>query len=477
MEYDCAPAWPGVEPFASPAPLDDRLEPTNSIYAAAAPASAPDIPPFCLTKGTWFDEAIDFRDPEGDAVTKEVLTLIDAFEDRNRKRRQFDERKHYTAVRKILANGFRCHFHRRPHLVSYLRKADGYTVGPAWLSGAAMARTVDLMVASGLLDAHLGQWGETSSTYHIKPKLYGVAQACGITIHSLTHRMPPERLVRLREGNSKTPLIDFEPTDETRDWTTLLSAYNTFLAEQDIALKVTPEEGAEWVGHWNSNRQEGNPFLCHPELFKTDLYRQFNNGSFQEGGRLYGGWWINTPSNLRSRITINGRHIVELDFSGCAIRMLYHQRGIDYKDDPYWLEAVAAYEIDQSLKSGHFRDGIKALTQALINDRSGGRSEQIELPDGVSFRPYFTRSEIRRMIEHKHAPIADTFGTGAGLHLQRKDSDLALSIVTKLMELGIVVLPIHDSFITTKERKEDLLSLMNDEYKSLFGFFPLIKQI
>lgn len=155
--------------------------------------------------------------------------------------------------------------------------------------------------------------------------------------------------------------------------------------------------------------------------------------------------------------------------------MLYHQRGIDYTDDPYYLEEIAAYEDSEGLRSGYFRDGIKAMVQVLINDQNGEQPEQIAPPDYVSFKPAFKRLEVRQMIEKKHALIADAFGTGAGLHLQRKDSDLALSIITELQEKGIVVLPVHESFITDEENKDVLLDSINNNYISIFGYNPIIK--
>ena len=216
------------------------------------------------------------------------------------------------------------------------------------------------------------------------------------------------------------------------------------------------------------------PFY-RPELIQTDLYRSFNNSCFEEGGRLYGGWWIGAPKALRGKITINGQPTVELDFSGCAPRMLYHERGLDYRDDPYRLEVIAAYEQKEGLKADHFREGIKAMMQALINDRDKGKPERIRLPDGLSFRPGFSRPEVRKIIEEKHAPIAGAFGTGAGLRLQRIDSDLALRIVTELREAGIAALPIHDSFIVKSSCGEQLRNKMIESYNRMFGFNPVIK--
>ena len=82
-----------------------------------------------------------------------------------------------------------------------------------------------------------------------------------------------------------------------------------------------------------------------------------------------------------------------------------------------------------------------------------------------------------RVIEEKHKPIIDAFGTGAGLRLQRKDSDLALAIITELREQGIPALPIHDSFIVTIENKDNLMNAMIRKYRSMFRFYPVINNV
>lgn len=437
--------------------------------AASLPTTEP------VVRGTWFDEAIDFRDPEGDAITKQVLALLAASETRRRKRRPADEVNHYTIVRKILANGFRCFHHREPSWVAYFRRAAGYRGAPQWLSGDAMSRTINLMVGVGLLKASLGKRG-TASTYRVTKPLFDIAGQTGITDACLTKRLPVQSLVRLRSSKPEGLSLDFAPTEDTRHWSALLEAYNAFLARQDVRLALTGAEAAAWAKHAEANRDGNEPFVHRPELFRTDLYRVFNNGTFNDGGRLYGGWWIDAPKSLRPKITINGQPTTELDFSGCAIRMLYHERGIEYLDDPYRLDEIAAYEARKGLRTAHFREAVKATTQALINDRSGGEPERISLPNGLSFWPDFTRKQVRQMIEAKHTPIADAFGTGIGLRLQRKDSDLALAIIINLMKQGIVALPIHDSFVAMTENTDLLEKEMINCYRSMFKFDPIINK-
>ena len=79
------------------------------------------------------------------------------------------------------------------------------------------------------------------------------------------------------------------------------------------------------------------------------------------------------------------------------------------------------------------------------------------------------------MLKEKHAPIADKFHSEAGIKLQRRESDIALSIIRNLKEKGIVCLPVHDSFIVDVEREDELRSEMNSVYKLMFGYDPIIK--
>nr|WP_293862215.1 hypothetical protein [Sphingomonas sp. SCN 67-18] len=275
MDLDNCVSWLEAASPASPASHDEipdnrgqanryATAPTSAIAAqpsqilppdplAAGPASGKAATGLELLKGTWFDPALDFRDPEGDALATAVLSLITAIESRRRKPKQADARNRYALVRAILANGFRCHYHRRSNRIAYSRRAEGYPNGPGWLNGRAMAHTIDLLEAARLIKTYPGKRGQ-ASTYHIMPGLYGMAQDCGITQHSLTLCLPRERLVRLREGNSDTSYLTFEPTDDTRRWAEQLQAYNAFVRQQNIALALTEEEEAEWVEHWNAER-------------------------------------------------------------------------------------------------------------------------------------------------------------------------------------------------------------------------------
>lgn len=461
---------------ASPAPMDalqafadfDRLAAADGRHDASSAFPEPQM-------GTWFDEGFDLREPEGSVFTGEVLNQLVAVETRTRKRPDVDQENHETLVRKLLANGLRCfHFHD-PATVAVQRGAGRYKDKPQWLSGLGMARATDLLAKAGLVELNIGRWGVAASTFELTPALLDLALESAVTEHSLTYRLPADRLVRLREGNRDTEQVAFAPTDETQSWTARLEAFNAFLAEQDVGIDLTEVDAARLTARMNEERPKGTMPFSKPELVRKDLYRQFNNGSFGDGGRLYGGWWITCPKDLRPRITINGKPTIELDYSGCMIRMLYHERGLDYQDDPYWLEPLHACERENGLPKGHFREPVKRMMQAVINGEEGNRNERIRMKNGQTFRPYFTRLAVEEILRAKHRPIADAFHTGAGVRLQRVESDIALEIVGNLMGRGIVVLPVHDSFIVMEDNKAQLLEEMNNSYQSKLGYSPIIQ--
>lgn len=464
-------------PTADYSAFPARLEALQAIGSEIAPLPAPNAktPPERpkRAKGTWFDEGLDFREPEGDAFTQHIIGLIGPFEVLKISRSKIKTEHHYIRVRKLLANALRCFFYYDPALVSFMRKAGRLEGKPLWFTGTGMRSTTDALAKAGLIDLTLGQPG-SASTYEATNALLHVARYFGATEASLTYRLPRERLVRLYETNRKGEYADFDRTDETERWTEMLENFNQFIDQQDVALELSSSEQAAVVRNWNYGRPDDMPHYQEPELLRTHLYRQFNNGSFEQGGRLYGGWWIGIPKHLRPRITINGQPTAELDYSGCAIRMLYHLQGLECPDDPYHLEAIAAFETEKGYQPGHFRGAIKYLTQARINGSNRDRDMMCGLKDGSSFSPRFTRDKVMTFIEEKHEAISDSFGSGAGVRLQRMDSDLALNIVTGLMNRGITALPVHDSFIVQECHTDILHREMNDRYNDMFSLLPVI---
>ena len=58
-----------------------------------------------------------------------------------------------------------------------------------------------------------------------------------------------------------------------------------------------------------------------------------------------------------------------------------------------------------------------------------------------------THKELKTKVNIHHQPISKYFGTGIGIELMYTDSVIAEDVMLSFLKEGIIVLPIHDSFI------------------------------
>lgn len=194
------------------------------------------------------------------------------------------------------------------------------------------------------------------------------------------------------------------------------------------------------------------------------LKRIFSNGSFYQGGRFYGAWWLNIKKETRKTITINGDTTIEMDFKAMHLDLLYSKEGLPLKEDPYTLEGI----------SRRHRSGIKMLLNAMINaesnqidcDKNGNNSIRNKLPKDIEIKT------IKDLLKRKHSPIAKFFHSGKGVKLQFIDSCIAEGILLSLEKQKIPCLPVHDSFIIAKKNKNLLKNTMIEQFQKIVGRRP-----
>lgn len=477
--------------LAEPLDASAFIEPDPQGPVAGRPAPG---------RGVFFDHHIDLREPEGSRLTD---WLVEHFDEVRRKQRMRDRETWRLRLRKSAANALRAYFFRDLPSVLYLRGAApaAHQDKPKWMRHGVLADVIDALIDAGLVDGITGKRMPNGSakpswaaSYWATDELIRKAADCGVTAASIVPDVPEEDLVQLYASKPKPEYdrlkgaliqlrkgkrIWFDPTPQTRQWASTLAAINAFYRKQEIGLGLTPAKRKAWLTDCNADADRKGPSYRQPELFSTDLYRVFNNGDgtnprFEEGGRLFGGWWMYVPEALRKAITINGKPTIELDYANCHPRMLYHQRGLPGDGELYTVPEIAAHEAATGVDRDTYRPSIKWLMQILIN--GGGRPEAVEPPSGMAFPPEIPIKQIVRFIEAMHRPIADAFGTGAGLRLMRLESDIAFEIVATAMEEGWTVLSVHDSFITTIDHRERLTAMMIDAYVRRLGRKPVIKE-
>ncbi|QDC08768.1 hypothetical protein FHY55_05745 [Oceanicola sp. D3] len=257
-----------------------------------------------------------------------------------------------------------------------------------------------------------------------------------------------DEVIRLKD--TKGRLTPYTDTLETLSMRANLRRLNDLLDGTDIATTRATQPLTDFDDKYSGER--------------TALYRVFNNGSFEQGGRFYGGWWQHVKKYLRPFITMDGQSTVEADFKGLHPAMLFANAGLDIPPDPYAL-------VPGITASEQLRDHAKTTFLALLNAGSSGTKE----PRNFDCDAHgMTAEEFQKAVVAAFPMLPGVFGTGIGLYLQREDSDMAEQIMLHFAAKGVPVLPVHDSFIIAAQHKEEIVQVMQAAFHDTYGQDPTI---
>lgn len=230
-------------------------------------------------------------------------------------------------------------------------------------------------------------------------------------------------------------LKNYEPSAESDQMRANLRVINSCLLRHWADLRIKDSDYLVLQQRLLADSHKKSYHVRQPiNLNKRILARIFSNGSFEQGGRFYRGWWENVPSEYRPYITINGKRTCEFDYSQLNPTMLYAECGQDPgSEDAY----------DRVFDGEHrslVKEAFNAMLQASTPLKSPPRS--IDLSGSK-----LTWKALREGILHAHKAIEHMFFQGYGNHLQYKDSCIAEEVMLHFSKMDHPVLPIHDSFI------------------------------
>ena len=253
----------------------------------------------------------------------------------------------------------------------------------------------------------------------------------GVTLADLGFA-PWTETVRLKD--TAKHLIEYEDSQTTTQMRTGLEHLNVLLADTTITL-----DGGSTSGQ---------------DLSAKRLYRVFNDGSFDKGGRFYGGWWMSIPSDDRSRILIDGEVTTELDYSAIHCRLCYDLQGIPLPldVDPYTIPGLEG-----------LRSSVKVGFLTLINIGVGRRARASD-EMAAALRGRMSFKAFLGTIERHHGDISGWFRSGKGVELQRLDSEIAKGVMGFMAFKAVPCLPVHDSFIVPSSMERELRHAMNETY-------------
>ena len=162
-------------------------------------------------------------------------------------------------------------------------------------------------------------------------------------------------------------------------------------------------------------------------------------------GRVYTRFQ-NMPKELRAQMRIDGKETVELDYKSNHLMMLIAMLGQPLPDDPYL--AIAS-------KSASSRDQVKTFITASLGADSEEQAFN-SLKRKKFNKELFNKIKLATTSLYEGLPLFK----GVGVMLQSLEGQIALDIIDAGASEGVVVLPVHDSFIATKNNEKWLWEQM-----------------
>ncbi len=419
-----------------------------------------------LDRSMPLDPSRGFRDARGTAVIERVEALLAPASGRQRAFRQADWLRWRNTLDMLLANLTLAAFNRidPERFVAISFNANDYV-------GTAHSITMLARIRDGLAELELveGQRGyrntRDGAVRHARrtrlrstAKLRTLFKACGVTRGDIGWSERRDVII-LRQAESD---VELEPAAVSAS-RNVLTELNARLSQAQIVLP--PESWARVIKRYQADDDKAEDRLLAGEE-ATQLYRIFKE-NWQSGGRLYGGWWINLPKVERLLLTLDGDPVIERDYARLHPTLLFARHGRALEHDIY---KVAGYEGPEVRELG------KRTFNRLINRKSfaplrlAARGlDTAQLPAGARFSSY-----VAAFVEQL-GPVAQWFGSGEGLRLQREDSDLAIAVLARLLDANVLALPVHDSFIVARGNEEALFKAMREAFAERYGFAPAIR--
>lgn len=206
-----------------------------------------------------------------------------------------------------------------------------------------------------------------------------------------------------------------------------------------------------------------------------NIYCRIFNETFDFGGRYYRADILTIPNkqNERLDVTINGKQVVEVDYSNLHIRLAGVMENYDLNklgDDAY----VVALDDEHNLVH---RNVVKIAINIMFNCKNrkqayGAITKVLNSLTEEEKSKYTlgTPKEVVDLIFKSYPEFAVDFCSSEyfGKILQNADSHLASDVIREFVGAKKPILPIHDSFITTVDNLDFLCNTMGKCFRQRF---------
>ncbi|OVE74832.1 hypothetical protein BVX95_01005 [archaeon D22] len=167
---------------------------------------------------------------------------------------------------------------------------------------------------------------------------------------------------------------------------------------------------------------------------------------------------------MRPYLLLNGEHVVEHDFSGMNIHILYAMKGMRLADT-----GLHPYKVSKDNDPEQKRPYYKKLLLAAINASSkwgcvqAVKEDKEKNPEDYPEGDYDLWQLLDEIIAY-HPELEEFLLSEEGLRSHYVDSCIAYRVIKEMTDKGIPVLCIHDSFIAAEKHSDALLDCMKRAY-------------
>ena len=380
-------------------------------------------------------------------LTHKIMAHEKALGYRKRQRQPAPQKKFEETVTAIICDMMYHHLCSPDEAISISRSHDVLCSGSRYIPpiyGKMMPDILDVMAepALGFIKQDLGHQNpfrpfNPRTTIKAGKALIKHMREYGISLGDLTTCDQGE-IILLKSTKDgffdHKKLLEYEDTAQTIQYRTELKEINAWLKEADITCDPAITDKPD---HQVDDRDR-------------HMKRHFTNGSFDSGGRLFGGFWqpLNTQQRLDG-IFIEEEDVAELDYSQMMPAIVYGLNNTVMPDhDAYILPGL-----DYGIHPKQFRKGIKKVFNAIMF--KDYRPKRMPQKTRQYIPQRYTIHDILGAIEETHVPIKHEFYQNRGHYYQFHETQILIKLLLELKERSIVALPIHDAVIVagSKQRK------------------------
>ena len=387
---------------------------------------------------------------------------ITEIEERKRRRTDSETERFIYSLNKILTDVWRG-IHISPEHQSHINKQNNAYFGDARYRDPNLTYRPTMAAFKGLQLLNLirvtrkgyldRETLESSLTrYRPTPKLASMLESLkGHPAICLLPDLNAETIILRNRVEGRKLQIAYDETTETTQLRNDLKKINLILATHWADLELSGEQfKALQIRLMLDGERQPIDFS------RRTIVRIFSNGSFEEGGRFYRGWWENVPSEYRRYITLDSKRTYEYDYSQLNPHIIYALQNQELGSEDAYGRVL----------DGDHRDIVKQAFNAMLQakrdlTRCPAKLDISEL--GMTWR------ELKTAILKAHQPIAHHFFTGIGNRLQYEDSCLAEDVMLSFAKIDVPALPVHDSFIMHHGYGSELEEKMRKAFFERYG--------